>query len=80
MTYIGGTYLIAIKYVPDLNNFNNRSQDVSLIPNVTWLDITSYLIDTRIYFAKSHSVLINSERIIIILFLGRTRLLLPSNR
>ena len=60
MTYIGGTYLIAIKYVPNLNNFNNRLEDVSLIPNNTWLDITSYLIDIRIYFPKSHSVLISS--------------------
>ena len=38
--------------VPTPEGLDNWSGDVSLLPNITWLDITSYLIKTPSIFSK----------------------------
>ena len=38
--------------VPDPDGLDNWSGNVSLLPNITWLDITSYLIQTPSVFSK----------------------------
>ena len=39
--------------LPDPKDLDNWNNDVALVPSVTWLDVTSYLVDTPSIFSKT---------------------------